>query len=230
MSDRDNIGGMPFWDGIEAMWGYRPSNGYTYIRFRNYDNPNGKDLRISRGPPYNNSTQYAAVRLLSVRHNTLRNFHVAGSRCGIGLDATTGNEVSHCIVESNFVEHGYNQIALNPAAMRTAISNVIRFNVLTPNRYGFADMGAWDPSHPDTWPRYNAYWFNKMQYGDSSNVPHIIFPGNCGNGNMFVGNILTNGFDGIDILGGAMKDGGLGHWNNYRQQPNLQLFHDRIHA
>ncbi len=208
---RGSFGGysnVPFWEGIEAMWGYRPSNGYTYIRFKNYDNPNGKDLRVSIGPKYKNSTQYSAIRLRNVAYNTIRDFHVSGARCGIGLGATKGSEVSHCIVEDNFVEHGYNQIALNPEAPRTTVKNVVRYNVVTPNRYGFSDLGPWGSSEPKTWPRYNAYWFNKMQYGQTDCANQIV-SNNSGSGNAFYGNLLTNGFDGFNLTGESIENGTL---------------------
>jgi hypothetical protein len=43
-----NYSGSPainYWDGIEALFGYR--NGVTYIRFRNGDNPGAKNIRAS---------------------------------------------------------------------------------------------------------------------------------------------------------------------------------------
>ncbi len=39
---------IKYWDGMEALFGYR--DGVTYIRFRNGDDPNGKNLRSSPGP------------------------------------------------------------------------------------------------------------------------------------------------------------------------------------
>ena len=38
---------IKYWDGIEALFGYR--DGVTYIRFRNGDDPNGKNVRSSPG-------------------------------------------------------------------------------------------------------------------------------------------------------------------------------------
>ena len=46
-----NYSGSPainYWDGIEALFGYR--DGVTYVRFRNGDNPGAKNIRASPGP------------------------------------------------------------------------------------------------------------------------------------------------------------------------------------
>jgi hypothetical protein len=52
-----------YWDGIEALFGYR--DGVTYIRFRNGDDPNGKNVRSSPGPVRESSMPAGAGVLLS---------------------------------------------------------------------------------------------------------------------------------------------------------------------
>jgi hypothetical protein len=54
-----------YWDGVEALWGYRSVNNRAYIRYRNGDNPNSKNLRWNSG---------ATLSLNGVSYYTFNNY------------------------------------------------------------------------------------------------------------------------------------------------------------
>jgi hypothetical protein len=203
-----------FWDGVEATWAWY--RGVLYIRFRNNDNPNGKDIRVTS---LNGGTSFiapaaAAVRLRTARYNTLRNFHIRGARFGIFGQSVGSLGTSHTIIESNFVQHGYHQIVLNPETARACANNIIRHNVITPHRYGFQNTGGWRFTQPRTWPRYRAYYWNKYQYGNSTSGAGILLH-RAGNGNVIHGNTITNCITGIELSSSTVMSSGTIVASNY---------------
>ncbi len=194
-------GSFPAWDGIEGLWGW--ANGAAYIRFRNGDDPNWMNIRISDneggvGPQVNR----AGILLRPAQYNTIRNLHVRGGYVAIAAKSEAGIGPSYSLIESNYLEHGTSQIVFQPDSP-VCHSNIISHNIITPNRYGFSDMGAWAASHPETWPRFNAWDFTKDVLGSGENSSMITLI-SAGNGNALVANVLSNGFDGIRLSGESL--------------------------
>jgi hypothetical protein len=206
-------GSYPFWDGVEATWA--SYKGVLYIRFRNNDNPNGKDIRVTSLNGGNSllSPAAAAVRLRTARYNTIRDFHVRGARFGIFAQSNGSVGTSHTIIEHNFVEHGYSQIVFNPESSRSCVNNVIRHNVITPNRFG-GSTGGWRFTQPRTWPKFRAYSWSKFQYGNSSSGSAILLH-RAGNGNVIHGNTITDSVSGIKLTSSSVTSSGTIISGNY---------------
>jgi hypothetical protein len=196
-------GPFPHWEGIEGIWGWADNT--CYIRFRYGDDPNGKNIRISGNDGATRiNVKKAGILLYPAQHNIIRNFHVRGAYAAIAARSADGVGTSHSMIESNYLEHGYTQLAFNgtPGSMS---NNVVRYNVLTPNRYGFRDMGAWGKTKPETWGRHSAYFFNKQVYGYTVESMMILL-NSVGDNNQIIGNTLSNGFNGVRLIGDALTD------------------------
>lgn len=73
--------GYSWWNGLEVMWGYRPSSGVTYVRYRGGDDPNTKALRYSG---------YGAVfDLTGKSYIYLDGFIIRGRNIGVIITPTT---------------------------------------------------------------------------------------------------------------------------------------------
>lgn len=181
---------IKYWDGIEALFGYR--NGVTYIRFRNGDDPNGKDLRSSPGPARENSMPAGAGVLLSDKSFVIvKGFWVRAARNAILL---SGSGTHDNIIEENTLTNGNTRIYLYGGAS----GNHIRSNELKMNRSFTYWPGAGDDSY-DGWITYHLYYENKFLIGRTAEDDHNIRVWNRANGNLIYGNHIYYGITGISL-------------------------------
>src|SRR5262249_12590783 len=137
-----------YWDGIEALFGYR--NGVTYIRFRNGDNPNGKDIRSSPGP----MTEYSApvngaVTIYNASNIKLKGLWIRAARIAVLL---YGASARGNIIEENYLTNGNTRVFLYDGAS----GNYIRNNEMKMNILSNFKPGAGDNSYAG-WITYHIY-------------------------------------------------------------------------
>jgi parallel beta-helix repeat protein len=103
------FGTVTYWDGVEALFGYR--SGVTYVRFRNGNNPATMNVR---------SAPSGGVLTLSGRSNIiLKNFKVMGGQYAVRIQGGSSN-----IIENNDLRHGVARVLLDGGTA----SNIIRNN------------------------------------------------------------------------------------------------------
>lgn len=136
---------VDYWDGIDAL--YYPVHdsenaAYTvYLRFRNGENPNGMDIRMSPAG--------AAFTIRDRSHITVRNFKMLGAQIGVVI---RGSGATHNIVENNQITTGQKRIYLGEGAARNHIRrNEMFMDALSPYR-----PGGWNGARqlPDRTQRY----------------------------------------------------------------------------
>lgn len=200
---------VKYWDGIEALFGYH--DGYTYLRFRNGDNPNSKPLRISPGP----LCQYClptvgAVTLDGATYITVSHLRIRGARNGVLLE----RGASHNTIEHNQISGGQVRVRLDSAAA----ANTVRFNVLRSNH-----ASGWLPGARTESLAYapyarvvnwNLYAVNKFTVGDGAEDDRGVFLWKSGPGNLVHNNEILEGATGIALL---------------EQAPQTQVYKNSIH-
>lgn len=172
---------IKFWDGIEAMYGYK--NGITYIRFRNNDNPNEKSIKAS---PLGVGT-----KLDDISNVTIRNILIRGVRTSIKI---TGSMSSNNIIEKNYLMNGAYRvfIANGPS------ENIIRKNRMTMNYYApdCLGVGSYKDQYNYVIRRY-IYHIFKYTIGISTSDDCSVRIINPGDGNEISDNHIFGGLIGI---------------------------------
>ena len=116
---------VQFWDGIEALYGYLDN--VTYIRFRNNDNPNEKDIGAA--------SIGNAISISNKSYITIKDFLIRGARTAIYV---TGNQSRYNIIENNYLMNGGCRIFFQNGPAY----NVIRKNEITMNYVDYDSLGA----------------------------------------------------------------------------------------
>lgn len=132
MVDYSATSKIPYWDAIEANYGYL--NGITYIRFRNGDDPSQKNIAAS--------PQGAGFLIEDKNNIVLRNFFVTGADTAVAIK---GEKATDNIVEDNFLANGRKRITITDKAAR----NIIQNNRMTLNYYGYPGK-----PHPNIYREY----------------------------------------------------------------------------
>jgi len=112
-------GDNPFWDGVEVVYGHL--DGVTYIRFRDGDDPNGKQLAAAGPGP--------AVLIDNRSHLVVRDFEVRGAELSLVIQ---GRKAANNTVEDNCMMNGRRRVLVTDLASR----NVIAHNRITLNYIG----------------------------------------------------------------------------------------------
>lgn len=194
-----------YWNGLSGCWHHTNSSSSLYIRFADGSNPAGYNIKLGRlngytgTSPTDNRTPYASSILLNgAQYLTLRGLEIRGTRFPLAITHTDTTGSHHVIIESNYVHHGLCQIlqAVNDTAnpdyggFISCSNNIIRYNVISEDRY-LDSYGAWSAVDPaQTWPYNNAYGFNKMRYGRT--VGGFGIQINGGAQTLIYGNTITN--------------------------------------
>jgi len=118
---------IPFWDGVEVIYGHL--NGITYIRFRNGDDPNGKQLAAAGPGP--------AVLIDNRSHLVVRDFEVRGAEFSLVIQ---GREAANNLIEHNYMTNGRRRILVTRGAAR----NIVAHNRITLNYIGHDRPEEWD--------------------------------------------------------------------------------------
>jgi len=191
---------IKFWDGIEAMYGYK--NGITYIRFRNSDNPNEKSIKAS---PLG-----VGINLNNISNVTIKNILVRGARTSIKI---YGSNSSKNIIENNYLMNGAYRIYIQNGPSE----NIVRNNTMTMKYIADSYLGA--GSYTDTYDdviKSYVYIYFKYTVGYSTSDDTSVRIINSGNNNEISNNYISGGLTGIssytrDV---AMATDGLKVYNN----------------
>jgi len=188
-----NYPGSPdikYWDGIEALFGYR--DGVTYIRFRNGDDPNGKNLRSSPGPRRASDPPAGAGVLISDKSFIiLKGFWIRAARNAVLL---SGSRTTNNIIEENYLTNGNTRIYLYGGAS----GNHIRSNELKMNRSDTFRPGAGNDSYAG-WITFHLYYENKFLVGRTAEDDHNIRVWNGANDNLIYANHIYDAITGISL-------------------------------
>jgi Right handed beta helix region len=181
---------IKYWDGIDALFGYR--DGVTYIRFRNGDDPNVKNLRSSPGPVRESSMPEGAGVLISNKSFiTVKGFWIRAARNAVLL---TGSAATNNIIEENYLTNGNTRVYLYGGAS----GNHIRSNELKMNRSSTFRPGAAQDSYAG-WITYHLYNENKFLVGRTAEDDHNIRVWNGANNNLIYGNHIYDAITGISL-------------------------------
>ena len=112
-------GKICYWDGVEVLYGYL--DGVTYIRFRNGDDPRGKQLAAAGPGP--------AVLIDNRSHLVVRDFEMRGAELSLVIQ---GREAANNIIEHNYMMNGRGRMLVTRGASR----NIIQNNKMTLNYIG----------------------------------------------------------------------------------------------
>lgn len=171
-----------YWDGVEALYGFL--DGVTYIRFRDSDNPNKKNIKAA---PIGN-----AITLSNKTYITIKNFLIRGARIAVKI---AGNQSLYNIIENNYLMNGGSRIRLyNGAAY-----NVIRNNELTMNYLGsnFLGAGSGGEEYAHFIKRHVYKEFKHTVSGNSTSDDVGIAIVNAGSNNEIYNNHIFGGLRGI---------------------------------
>ena len=181
---------IKYWDGIEALFGYR--DGVTYIRFRNGDDPNGKNVRSSPGPVRESSMPAGAgVLLYDKSFVIVKGFWIRAARNAVLL---SGSGTHNNIIEENYLTNGNTRIYLYGGAS----GNHIRSNELKMNHSYTYWPGAGNDSYAG-WITYHLYYENKFLVGRTAEDDHNIRIWNRANGNLIYTNHIYSAITGISL-------------------------------
>jgi hypothetical protein len=207
-ADRMN-NGVPYWDGIEALFGVN-SGGVTYIRYRNGDNPNLKNLRTSPGQLNRSSGPFGAgVTIDGKSYNTIRDFEIRGAQNAVLIKGTTALPANFNRVENNRLLNGRTRIYLFGQVASTVIQgNRMEMKAIGTEAYG---SGVWtynSTAPHDRKVNNNLYGENKFLMGESDEDDRSIYMWSGGAGTVtdtqIADNILIEGGVGI-FMNGAYK-------------------------
>jgi len=183
ITDASYVGELPYWDGIEALYGY--SEGMTYIRFRNGDDPGNMALKASTG----NET----FLIKDQSHIILKNFYIGGSWHSVIIK---GKKATGNIIEGNYITHGRTRVLLEDGAA----GNIIENNIMTLNYHGYDNPGAWGirtTSLAKT--RCHIYQEFKHTVGPNGSDDHGVEVRRAGAGNIVRDNRIKGGLIGVHV-------------------------------
>ena len=125
---------VPYWDMIGALYAHH--QGTTYVRFRQGEDPNLKDVRAAPSG--------AGFRFEGAQHVTVRNVKVLGHRYGALF---MGEETSHNILEHCDISTGQARVEISDGAHHNHVRrNVMYMSMLAKE----AAPGAWLSSPEDS--------------------------------------------------------------------------------
>jgi hypothetical protein len=179
-----------FWDGIKVLYGY--SDGVTYIRFRDGDDPNGRDLKASPGG--------AAILVDNASNVILRDFSIRGAQSAVQIQ---GSGSRNNVVETNYLTNGINRVLIKNGAA----NNDVRRNEMTMNYYGYDDFGAWGDGSGYTYAvrEYLYSQIFKYMVGHSSSDDRGVYLEDAGDDNEIYGNHIFQGLIGVLIWSPASE-------------------------
>lgn len=165
-----------FWDGLEALYGY--TGGVTYIRFRNGDNPNTREIRVSPGPYSQFSLpKGACATIKNLSYYTLAGFVMRGARNSVILLGTDpDNKTINNIIENCELLHGN---------MRVRISGGANYNIIRKNHMEMKSLGV-DDYLPDQ-DSPGSPWPSRVHQRHLYNIDKFLISGVGGEDDRHVG-------------------------------------------
>ena len=171
---------IKFWDGIEALYGYK--DGTTYLRFRKCENPENKRIKAS--------PDGSATTIDNANNITLRNLKIRGAEYLVKL---SGSECVGNIVEDCHLSNGRRRVFIENGPSST----IIRNNVITMNYYVPAYLGAGGIDQYNNIISMHIYKIFKFTIGNSLSDDFGIRLVNSGPDNVIDKNIVYGGLVGI---------------------------------
>lgn len=156
-----SVGTVNFWDGVEALWGEEA--GFTYLRFRNGEDPDAMTVRVAPGGATNSGT----FTIDGGAYITIQDLHIIGGRYGVDLI----NGASHITVRRNEMHGGQQAVRAQGGT-----GSIITDNQLDPrfigSTAGYAAVpytpGDWGPQTVERRVRNNIYSVMKFDVGDTT--------------------------------------------------------------
>lgn len=185
-------GKMKYWDGIEALYAYL--DGTTYIRFRNGDNPNEKDIKAA--------PKGGGIQIKDKSHIVISDLLIRGAENCIVLE---GKDCHDNIIEKNYLSHGRSRISIIKGSSR----NHVRNNEMTLGYYGYSSPGAWGPATVENYQtaiRVHIYREFKCTMGNDVSDDSALLINGAGEANEISGNHIFNGLVGIDCSNTSKLD------------------------
>ena len=175
------MGTIPFWDGIEALFGVNGST--TYIRFRNQANPSTMNVRAAPAG--------ATVTLNARNYITLKDLKIGGGEYGVWFTGgSTGGTLDSC-----YIVHGQNAVFL-----QTSTAITIKNSTLTYDGIGFVNHtpGDWtNEGGAPTIVNRHLYDFNKFEIGNTETNDSRIHLYNNPAGSIIEDNLIERSVAGI---------------------------------
>jgi len=114
---------IPFWDGIDALFGY--IDGYTYVRFRHGDDPVTRHVRVSPGPFSQFSfPRGACITLKNVSFIKVQGFRMCGARNAVLIMGTDSyNNSTNNMIDECCLMNGNMRVRFSGAAHNNLIIN-----------------------------------------------------------------------------------------------------------
>lgn len=177
-----------FWDVMGAMYGCK--QGTVYLRFRDRDDPNARQLRI--GP------KGGGVEIIDQNWIVLRNLQIGGAQNCV---AVSGPKATHNRIENCRLVNASERVSLSGGASHTVICD----NEVTAEFYSEKCLtGAWGGAQTgeaiayELGLKYLFYWQYKMFFGPNATSDYgIRIEG--GSGNEVCRNHVTRGGQGIHL-------------------------------
>ncbi len=205
---------MRFWDGLEAIWYSTNGTPKTcYIRFRNGDDPNGRNIRVAPNqdgltgiaPGNGGRLDYAAISCGVQSNLVFRNLSVRGAFGQVKLgNLAAGSNTA----ENNHLATGWSRVYVgnhNATGMFPSYC-IIRNNEIVSDYYGYGDAGARQQATGYRYVLRNMlYQWCKYMMGVGNTFDQSIVLYNAGDGTRICGNHVHRGGGGDAIV--AYTDG-----------------------
>jgi hypothetical protein len=213
---------VKYWDGIEALFGYK--NGWTYLRFRNGDNPNGKKLYISPGPV----TTYQKPSVGTFTFNnaayiTLEDMRIRGGRNAVLIT----NNSTRIYVDNSHLSNGNSRVTIDTGSTANFITN----NTLVSNHIsGWIGGARYHDGNYAPYSRvknWHLYFVQKFTVGDLNEDDHGVWLNGHGKDNYIDNNVICDSAVGIDTVDGTTEVSTIIRNNLIRHQIAQGLFVER---
>lgn len=182
-------GHLPFWNGIEALYGVR--EGIIYLRFRDGRNP---DTMVIRAAPAT-----TALTIENQSHIVVRNLAIQGAEKSVLL---SGGKAFGNVIEGNSLRNGLWRVVLTKGARQ----NLVRGNEITLRFFGSDDFGAWGGTHTEqqanrqSQVRMMLYRAFKHVSGTDASADIGVRITAAGPGNRIAGNHIYGGLKGLHCM------------------------------
>ena len=191
---------VKFWDGVEAIYGYKDN--ITYIRFRKGDNPNDKAIKAAPAG--------AAIVINNKSHLTLSGLAIQGAEFSVSI---TGAGSANNIVEDCILKNGRKRVYITNGPSNT----IVRNNSITMDYYAGNDcLGAEVTS---AYVKRHVYDFFKHIVGSSTSDDSGVELINPGANTVISGNHIFGGLLGIPAYNRGVDSPVYG----------LKIFNNKIH-
>jgi hypothetical protein len=178
---------VPFWDGIEALWGVR--GGKTYVRFRNGEDPSTLNVRVAPSG--------GTITFKGAAGAVVRDLEIGGGQQAIQMVSGA----SHVVVTDNRLRNGRHVVSIDGGTGNQLLNNAIEHRLI-----GSTPGYAATPYEPSDWSATtyarriaaSIYRVGKFNVGASSegNAATVMVTGNAVDA-LIRGNTIKNVLVGV---------------------------------